>query len=148
MEVILKKDVERLGYKDELVKVKNGYARNFLIPKKMAVLATVSAKKVLAENLKQRAHKEEKIKVEAEAIALQIEKLKIKVGAKAGEKGKIFGSVNNIQLAEALKEAGFEIDRKKIVLQSDAIKNLGEYEATITLHKEVKVKLNFEVIGE
>jgi len=148
MEVILKKDVDRLGYKDDLVKVKNGFARNFLIPKKLAVLATVSAKKVLAENLKQRAHKEEKVKVEAEALALQIEKLTIKVGAKAGEKGKIFGSVNNIQLAEALKEAGFEIDRKKIVLQSDAIKNLGTYEAVITLHKEVKVNLNFEVVGE
>jgi large subunit ribosomal protein L9 len=148
MEVILKKDVDRLGYKDDLVKVKNGYARNYLIPKKMAVLATVSAKKVLAENLKQRAHKEEKLKVEAEEIALQIGKLNIKVGAKAGEKGKIFGSVNNIQLAEALKEAGFEIDRKKIVLQSDAIKNLGAYEAVVTLHKDVKVNLNFEVIGE
>jgi len=148
MEVILKKDVDRLGYKDDLVKVKNGFARNFLIPKKLAILATVSAKKVLAENLKQRAHKEEKVKVEAEALALQIEKLTIKVGAKAGEKGKIFGSVNNIQLAEALKEAGFEIDRKKIVLQSDAIKNLGTYEAVITLHKEVKVNLNFEVVGE
>lgn len=148
MEVILKKDVDRLGYKDELVKVKNGYARNFLIPQKLAVLATESAKKVLAENVKQRAHKEEKIKGEAEAIALQIEKLAIKVGAKAGEKGKIFGSVNNIQLAEALKEAGFEIDRKKIVLQSDAIKNLGAYEAVITLHKNVKVNLNFEVVGE
>jgi large subunit ribosomal protein L9 len=148
MEVILKKDVDRLGYKDDLVKVKNGFARNYLIPQKMAVLATVSAKKVLAENLKQRAHKEEKVKVEAEALALQIEKLSIKVGAKAGEKGKIFGSVNNIQLAEALKEAGFELDRKKIVLQSDAIKNLGEYEAVVTLHKDVKVKLKFEVIGE
>jgi len=148
MEVILKKDVDRLGYKDDLVTVKNGFARNYLIPKKMAILATVSAKKVLAENLKQRAHKEEKIKVEAEAIALQIEKLTIKVGAKAGEKGKIFGSVNNIQIAEALKEAGFDIDRKKIVLQSDAIKNLGTYEAVITMHKEVKVNLNFEVVGE
>jgi large subunit ribosomal protein L9 len=148
MEVILKKDVDRLGYKDDLVIVKNGFARNFLIPQKLAILATVSAKKVLAENLRQRAHKEEKIKTEAEALALQIEKLTIKVGAKAGEKGKIFGSVNNIQLAEALKEAGFEIERKKIVLQSDAIKNLGDYEAVITLHKDVKVNLNFEVVGE
>jgi len=148
MEIILKKDVDRLGYKNDLVKVKNGYARNFLIPKGMAVLATVSAKKVLAENLKQRAHKEAKIIAEVEELALQIAKLNLKVGAKAGEKGKIFGSVNNIQLAEALKEAGFEIDRKKIVLESDAIKNLGTYEAVINLHKEAKAKLNFEVIGE
>ena len=148
MEIILKKDVDRLGYKNDLVKVKNGYARNYLIPKGMAVLATVSAKKVLAENVKQRAHKEAKIIAEVEELALQIAKLDLKVGAKAGEKGKIFGSVNNIQLAEALKEAGFDIDRKKIVLQSDAIKNLGTYEATINLHKEVKATLNFEVVGE
>jgi len=148
MEVILKKDVDKLGYKDELVVVKNGFARNYLIPQKIAVLATEAAKKVLAENVRQRAHKEEKIKTEAEAIAKQIEKLSIKVGAKAGEKGKIFGSVNNIQLAEALKVAGFDLDRKKIILQSDVIKNLGEYEATIKLHKEVEVKLNFEVIAE
>jgi large subunit ribosomal protein L9 len=148
MEIILKKDVDRLGYKNDLVKVKNGYARNYLIPKGMAVLATVSAKKVLAENVKQRAHKEAKIIAEVEELALQLAKLELKVGAKAGEKGKIFGSVNNIQLAEALKEAGFDIDRKKIVLQSDAIKNLGTYEATINLHKEVKANLNFEVVGE
>ena len=148
MEIILKKDVDRLGYKNDLVKVKNGYARNYLIPKGMAILATVSAKKVLAENVKQRAHKEAKIIAEVEELALQIAKLDLKVGAKAGEKGKIFGSVNNIQLAEALKEAGFDIDRKKIVLESDAIKNLGTYEATINLHKEVKAILNFEVVGE
>jgi len=148
MEIILKKDVDRLGYKNDLVKVKNGFARNYLIPKGMAVLATVSAKKVLAENVKQRAHKEAKIIAEVEELALQIAKLELKVGAKAGEKGKIFGSVNNIQLAEALKEAGFDIDRKKIVLQSEAIKNLGTYEATINLHKEVKANLNFEVVGE
>lgn len=148
MEIILKKDVDRLGYKNDLVKVKNGYARNFLIPQGLAVLATVSAKKVLAENVKQRAHKEAKVIAEVEELALQIAKLDLKVGAKAGEKGKIFGSVNNIQLAEALKEAGFDIDRKKIVLESDAIKNLGAYEATINLHKEVKATLKFEVIGE
>jgi large subunit ribosomal protein L9 len=148
MEIILKKDVDRLGYKNDLVKVKNGFGRNYLIPKGMAVLATVSAKKVLAENVKQRAHKEAKIIAEVEELALQLAKLELKVGAKAGEKGKIFGSVNNIQLAEALKEAGFDIDRKKIVLQSDAIKNLGTYEATINLHKEVKANLNFEVVGE
>jgi len=148
MEVILKKDVDRLGYKDEVVKVKNGYGRNFLIPKGMAVIATESAKKVLAENLKQRAHKEAKIVEEITELAKQIEKLNLKVGAKAGEKGKIFGSVNNIQLAEALKEAGFEVERKKIALQDDVIKNLGAYEAIVNLHKDVKATLKFEVIGE
>ncbi len=148
MKVILKKDVEKLGYKDDIVTVKNGYARNFLIPKGIGILATESAQKVLAENLKQRAHKETKIKEEAEGLLAKIEGLSLKVGAKAGEKGKIFGSVNNIQLAEALKEAGFEIERRKIQLKEDTIKNLGEYEAVIDLHKDVKAKLKFEVIGE
>ena len=148
MEIILKKDVEKLGYKDDIVTVKNGYARNYLIPTGSAILATETARKILAENLKQRAHKEEKVKEEAASLLAKIEALELKVGAKAGEKGKIFGSVNNIQLAEALKEAGFEIDRKKIQLQDNAIKNLGEYEAIIDLHKEVKATLKFEVIGE
>ncbi len=148
MKVILKKDIEKLGYKDDIVTVKNGYARNFLIPKGIGILATESAQKVLAENLKQRAHKEAKVKEEAEGLLAKIEGLSLKVGAKAGEKGKIFGSVNNIQLAEALKEAGFEIERRKIQLKEDTIKNLGEYEAIIDLHKEVKAKLKFEVIGE
>ena len=148
MEVILKKDVEKLGYKDDVVTVKNGFGRNYLIPKGMAILATESAKKVLAENLRQRAHKEAKVKDEASALLANIEALELKVGAKAGEKGKIFGSVNNIQLAEALKEAGFDIERRKIQLKDDTIKELGSYEATITLHKEVKAVLKFEVIGE
>ena len=148
MEVILKKDVEKLGFKDDVVTVKNGFARNYLIPQGMAILATESAKKVLAENLRQRAHKEAKIKDEAEALLANIEALELKVGAKAGEKGKIFGSVNNIQLADALKEAGFDIERKKIQLKEDTIKELGSYEATIVLHKEVKAVLKFEVIGE
>ena len=148
MEVILKKDVEKLGYKDDVVTVKNGFGRNYLIPKGMAILATESAKKVLAENLRQRAHKEAKVKDEASALLANIEALELKVGAKAGEKGKIFGSVNNIQLAEALKEAGFDIERRKIQLKDDTIKELGSYEATITLHKEVKAVLKFEVVGE
>ena len=148
MEVILKKDVEKLGFKDDVVTVKNGFARNYLIPQGMAILATESAKKVLAENLRQRAHKEAKIKDEAEALLANIEALELKDGAKAGEKGKIFGSVNNIQLADALKEAGFDIERKKIQLKEDTIKELGSYEATIVLHKEVKAILKFEVIGE
>jgi large subunit ribosomal protein L9 len=148
MEIILKKDVEKLGYKDDIVTVKNGFARNYLIPTGSAILATESARKILAENLKQRAHKEAKVKEEAEALLTKIEALALKVGAKAGEKGKIFGSVNNIQLAEALKEAGLDIERRKIQLKEDSIKNLGEYEAIIDLHKEVKATLKFEVIGE
>lgn len=148
MEIILKKDVEKLGYKDDIVTVKNGFARNFLIPQGIAILATESAKKVLAENLRQRAHKEAKVKEEAEKVLTQLEGLELKVGAKAGEKGKIFGSVNSIQLAEALKEAGFDIERRKIHLKEDTIKNLGEYEATIDLHKEVKATVKFEVVGE
>lgn len=148
MEIILKKDLETLGYKDDIVTVKNGYARNFLIPEGIAILATESAKKVLAENLRQRAHKEAKVQDEAKSILEKIEALELKVGAKAGEKGKIFGSVNNIQLAEALKVAGFDIDRRKIQLTEDAIKNLGNYEAIIDLHKDVKATLKFEVIGE
>lgn len=148
MEVILKKDVEKLGYKDDVVTVKNGFGRNYLIPQGMAILATESAKKVLAENLRQRAHKEAKVKDEASALLANIEALELKVGAKAGEKGKIFGSVNNIQLAEALKEAGFDIERRKIQLKDDTIKELGSYEATIALHKEVKAVLKFEVVGE
>ena len=148
MEIILKKDVEKLGYKDDIVTVKNGYARNFLIPQGIAILATESARKVLAENLRQRAHKEAKIKEEAEGMLTHLEGLSLKVGAKAGEKGKIFGSVNSIQLAEALKEAGFDIERRKIQLKEDTIKNLGEYEATINLHKEVKATVKFEVVGE
>ncbi len=148
MEIILKKDVDNLGYKDDIVVVKNGFGRNYLIPQGFGILATESAKKVLAENLRQRAHKEAKIQEEAAGILAKIEGLSLKVGAKAGENGKIFGSVNNIQLAEALKEAGFDIERRKIHLKDDSIKNLGEYEAIIDLHKEVKATLKFEVIGE
>ena len=148
MEIILKKDVDNLGYKDDIVVVKNGFGRNYLIPQGFGILATESAKKVLAENLRQRAHKEAKVKEEAAGLLAKIEGLSLKVGAKAGENGKIFGSVNNIQLAEALKEAGFDIERRKIHLKDDSIKNLGEYEATIDLHKEVKATLKFEVIGE
>jgi large subunit ribosomal protein L9 len=148
MEIILKKDVDNLGYKDDIVNVKNGFGRNYLIPQGFGILATESAKKVLAENLRQRAHKEAKVKEEAAGLLAKIEGLSLKVGAKAGENGKIFGSVNNIQLAEALKEAGFDIERRKIHLKDDSIKNLGEYEAIIDLHKEVKATLKFEVIGE
>ncbi len=148
MEVILKTDVAKLGYKDEIVKVKNGFGLNYLIPQGLASLATESAKKVLAENLKQRAHKETKIKEEASKKAEAISGMTIKIGAKAGETGKIFGSVNTIQLADAIKAGGVELDRKAIAIKGDAIKTLGSYIAEIKLHKEVNIEIPFEVIEE
>lgn len=148
MEIILTQDVERLGQKDDIVTVKDGYARNFLIPKKKAVVATESAKKVLAENIKQRAHKEAKLKEEALKIAEQIANKKVSIGAKTSTSGKIFGSVNTIQLAEAINKKGFEIDRKQISLPEDSIKEIGTYTAKIKLHKEVVVELDFEVVAE
>ncbi|MCX6301616.1 MAG: 50S ribosomal protein L9 [Bacteroidia bacterium] len=148
MEIILLQDVNKLGQKDDMVKVKSGYGRNYLIPRGYAVAATPSAKKMHAENLKQRAHKEEKIKAEAQDLATKISGLKIVVGAKTSTSGKIFGSVNTIQIAEALKEKGFEIDRKSISLPEDQIKEVGKYKATIKLHREVKVDLEFEIVAE
>jgi large subunit ribosomal protein L9 len=122
MDIILLQDVQNLGSKDDSVNVKDGYARNFLIPQKLAVLATSSAKKVLAENQKQRAHKEAKLKDEALVLAEKLKAITISIGAKTSSTGKIFGSVNNIQLAEALKEKGFDLDRKQIIIKEDAIK--------------------------
>jgi len=148
MEIILLQDVPRLGSKDDIVNVKDGYARNFLIPKRQAVLATESAKKVLSENQRQRAHKEAKLKEEAQAIAAKLESLKISIGAKTSTTGKIFGSVNNIQIAEALKENGFDIDRKQITIKEDAIKEVGKHVAKIKLHREVYFELEFEVVSE
>ena len=148
MEVILKKDVENLGYQDEMVDVKPGYARNFLIPKGMAVFATRSEKKMLEETVRQRAHKEEKIQEEANAKAAKLENETIKIGAKVGENGKIFGSVNTIQLAEALKSAGHDIDRKHIAIKNEPMKEIGTYEAEVTLHKDIKQTIKFEVVGE
>jgi large subunit ribosomal protein L9 len=147
MEVILKQDIHSLGYKNDIVVVKNGYGRNYLIPKGIAILATESAKKMNAENMRQRAHKEEKIKNEALEIAKKLEGVTISVGAKTSTTGKIFGSVNNIQIAEALTAKGFEIDRKVIAIK-DAVKEIGKYTATIKLHKEVKVDIEFDVISE
>ena len=148
MEIILKQDIVNLGFKNELIEVKNGYGRNYLIPKGYAILATESAKKVHAENMKQRAHKEEKIKAEATALAEKINAVTLKVGAKTSSKGKIFGSVNTIQLSEALTKEGIDIDRKKIVLKADAIKEVGDYTAVIKLHREVSAELKFEVVTE
>lgn len=148
MEIILLQDVPKLGQKDDLVKVKSGFGRNYLIPQGLAIAASSSAKKIHSENLRQRAHKEEKIKVEAQALAGKLGEVKIVVGAKTSSSGKIFGSVNTIQIAEALKEKGFEIDRRSITLPEDQIKEIGSYKAIIKLHREIKVEVAFEIIAE
>jgi large subunit ribosomal protein L9 len=148
MEVILKANIEKLGAKDEVVNVKPGYARNYLIPRGYAIAATESALKMLAENTKQRAHKEAKILVEAQALAEKLGSLDLKIGTKASETGKIFGSVNTIQLAEVLGKNGFNIDRKSISINEENIKMLGAYEAKVKLHKEVSAVLKFEVVAE
>ena len=148
MEVILKQDIKGLGYKDDKVEVANGYARNFLLPKGMATLATASAKKMHAEILKQRAFKEDKQRKEATAQAEKLGGLNIKVGAKAGESGKIFGSVTTIQIADALQKAGFNVERKNIEMNDDTIKQLGTYSAKVRLFKEIAANVNFEVVSE
>ncbi len=148
MEVILKQDVEHLGFADDVVKVKDGYARNFLLPRGLAVSATTSEKKQLTETLKQRAHKIAKIKAEAEKMAEGLGDTILKIGAKAGEQGKIFGSVNTIQIADAIRALGFEVDRKHIKLKGEAIKNLGKYEAEVTCHRDVVRTIPFEVVQE
>ncbi len=145
MEIILTQDVTRLGFKDDVVNVKPGYARNFLIPQKLAILATPSAKKVLAENLKQRAYKEQKIVDDAKVIAEELKALEIKITAKAGG-DKLFGSVTNIDLAEALEKEGQSIDRKFIT--TGILKRTGKYTANIRLHREVIVELPFEIVAE
>ena len=146
MEIILLTDIANLGHKDDIVDVKQGYGRNYLIPQGYAILATPSARKVVAENLRQRAHKEAKLKAEAEAIAAQLAEVKLTIGAKTSSTGKIFGSVNSIMISESLKEKGFEIDRKKIMLKD--VKEIGTYTALIKLHREVKVDVEFEVVSE
>lgn len=148
MEIILLQDVHKLGQKDDLVHVKDGYGRNYLIPRGYAIAATPSAKKMHAENLRQRAHKEEKIRESARELASKMAGLTLTIGAKTSTSGKIFGSVNTIQLAEALKEKGFEIDRKSISLPEDQIKEVGKYKASIRLHREVKVDVDFEIVAE
>lgn len=148
MELILKQDVENLGFKDDIVTVKNGYGRNFLIPQKQAILATVSAKKVLAETLKQRAFKEKKIVDDANKIANAIKALDIKIASKVGSGDKLFGSINNINLAEALQKAGHTIDKKFINVSGGNVKRLGKYNAVIRLHRAVTVDLSFEVIAD
>lgn len=148
MEIILLQDVANLGSKDDVVVVKNGYGRNYLIPQKLAILATSSTKKVLSENLKQRAHKEARLKEEALKQAEILKSISIVIGAKTSSTGKIFGSVNNIQVAEALKEKGFEVDRKQITIKEDSIKEIGKHTAKVKFHREVVVELEFEVVAE
>lgn len=148
MEVILKKTVDKLGFKDELVTVKPGYGRNFLIPQGYAVLATASAKKAHEETMKQRSHKESKILAEAEGVAEKLNGLKVTISTKAGENGKIFGSVNTLQISEALKKEGFDIDRKALKIMQDPIREVGTYEGEANLHKGVKAAFNIEVVSE
>lgn len=146
MEVILKQDIQGLGYKDDIVNVKPGYGRNYLIPQGMAIFATESNRKVVAENTKQAAHKAEKIKKDAEELAKKIGDITLELKTKAGESGKIFGSITALQVAEALKDKGFDIDRKKIALPS--IKELGEYTAELDLHRDVQHEVNLKVVEE
>jgi len=148
MEIILLQDVNKLGQKDDIVRVKDGYGRNYLIPKGYAIPASQSARKMHAENLMQRAHKEEKIKAAAQETAAKLGEIKLVVGAKTSSTGKIFGSVNTIQIAESLKEKGFDIDRRSITLPDDQIKEIGKYKAVIKLHRDVKVEVEFEIQAE
>ena len=148
MELILKQDVENLGFKDDVVTVKNGYGRNYLIPQGYAVLATTSAKKVLAENLKQRAHREAKLVEDAKSLAETIKGLEIKIPSKVGTGDKLFGSVNNIDLAEAFAKSGNEIDKKFIKVIGGSVKRLGKYNAIVRLHRDVNVDITFDVVAE
>ncbi|MBP1637965.1 MAG: ribosomal protein [Bacteroidetes bacterium] len=147
MEIILKEDVTNLGYKGDIVKVKDGYGRNFLIPAKKAVLATESAKKMLAEDNRQRAHKLEQIKNTALELAAKLQEINLTVGAKTSSTGKIFGAVGPIQIADAIEKLGLIVDRKTIVLK-DPVKEIGSHKATVKLHKEVSVEIPFEVVSE
>lgn len=146
MEVILLSDIATLGHKDDIVNVKPGYGRNYLIPQGYAILATESAKKIVAENIKQRAHKEAKIKAEAEELAAKLAEVKLTIVAKSSTTGKIFGSVTNVMIADALTAQGYDIDRKKIILKE--VKEIGTYAATIKLHREVKADVAFDVVAE
>jgi len=148
MNIILKQDIPNLGLKDDIVKVKDGYARNYLIPNGMAVNATASALKAHKEILSQRAHKEEKRKEEAQEIAKKLEDVSLTIGAKTSTKGKIFGSVNTIQIAESLQEKGFEVDRRIITIKEELIKEVGKYTASVKLHRDVIVEIPFEIIAE
>jgi len=149
MEIILKQDVPNLGHKDDIVTVRNGYGANYLIPQGYAIMATPSAKKVHAENMRQRAHKEAKIREEAIALAAKLEGIQVTLATKVSSSGKIFGSINNIQVAEALATKGFEIDRRNITITGEAnVKEVGLYEAVVKCHREIKATIKIEVVGE
>ena len=149
MEVILKQDVAKLGYKDDIVNVKNGYANNYLFPQGLAIMATATNKKIHAENLRQRAFKEERIRKDAETLKAALEGKTVRVAAKTSTNGQIFGSVNNIQVAEALKEQySYDIDRKNIVLDGNRVKEIGSYPITINIHKDIKAEITLEVFAE
>ena len=148
MNVILKQDMPNLGHKDDIIAVKDGYARNYLIPKGFAINATAQNKKVHEEILRQRSHKEAQLKEAAMQLAEELKKVSLSIGAKTSTKGKIFGSVNTIQIAEALIEKGFEVERKNISIKDDLIKEIGSYSATVKLHREVLVDIPFEIVSE
>lgn len=148
MEIILKQDMPNLGHKDDIVTVKDGYARNYLIPNGLAINATKTARKVHEENLRQRAHKEAQLKAAAEEFAKKLKDVSITIGAKTSTKGKIFGSVNTIQIAEELAKQGFEVDRKNVTIKEELIKEVGKYTANVKLHKDVQVEIPFEIISE
>ena len=148
MEIILKQDMPNLGHKDDIVTVKDGYARNYLIPNGLAINATKTARKVHEENLRQRAHKEAQLKEAAEKLAQKLKDVSITIGAKTSTKGKIFGSVNTIQIAEELAKQGFDVDRKNVTIKEELIKEVGKYTANVKLHKDVQVEVPFEIISE
>lgn len=149
MEIILKQDVHNLGHKDDIVVVKNGYANNYLIPQGMAIMATATAKKIHAENMRQKAHKEAKLRDDAAALAAKLEGLTVKLTTKVSSQGKIFGSVNNIQIAEALAAMGHEIDRRNIVIvDAENVKEVGTYDAVVRCYKDIKANIKIEVVGE
>jgi large subunit ribosomal protein L9 len=148
MEIILKKNVDNLGYANEIVTVKPGYGRNFLIPQGYAVLATASAKKAHAEIMKQKAHKESKVLAEAQELGAKLEATSVKIVTKVGENGRIFGSVNTVQLSDALKAEGIDVDRKSLKIKDEPVREVGTFEATANLHKDVKATFSFEVVGE
>lgn len=148
MEIILTQDIPKVGHKNEIVKVKDGYGRNYLIPQGMAIIANAANKKIHTENMKQRAHKEAKIKNDAIALSEKLSGLKLTIGAKASSTGKIFGSVNSIQIAEAIEKAGFAVNRKFIFLKENQVKELGNYNVKVVLYKGVEVEIPFEVIAE
>lgn len=147
MEIILKEDIKGLGYKNDIVKVRHGYGRNYLIPQGLGLIATESNKKMIAENIKQAAHKADKIKKDAESLAERIGNITLEIATKAGESGKIFGSVTTLQISDALKNRGFSVDRKYITIKGE-VKMLGDYTATLELHKEVKHEIAFRVVTE